>query len=101
MVFVFLWELLIPVALLLLSLVVAFVYRFQQASHATHGSALVTPRRCTVGTRLARVRVNDLSGLRTIYGSLGAAISLLLYLSVSAGAELRVQRSTRRCSVIT
>jgi len=29
MVFVFLWELLIPVALLLLSLVVAFVYRFQ------------------------------------------------------------------------
>lgn len=92
-VFVFLWGLLrIPVALLLLSLVVSVVYRF--APNAA------TPFRSVVPGALLAITLWALASLAfafvlrlfpdfgATYGSLGAAISLLLYLYVLAAAVL-------------
>jgi membrane protein len=102
-VFVFLWGLLrIPVALLLLSLVVSAVYRF--APNANPPLRSVMPGAFLAVALWALASVAFAFGLTVfpdygaVYGSLGGAISLLLYLYVSAaailfGAEVNVARS--------
>ncbi len=92
-VFVFLWGVLrIPVALLLLSLVVSAVYRFAPNRHLTLRS--VVPGALLAVALWALASLAFAFGLTlfpdygAVYGSLGAAISLLLYLYVSASAVL-------------
>ncbi len=92
-VFVFLWGLLrIPVALLLLSLVVSAVYRFAPNRHLTLRS--VVPGAFLAVALWALASLAFAFGLTlfpdygAVYGSLGVAISLLLYLYVSASAVL-------------
>ncbi len=92
-VFVFLWGLLrIPVALLLLSLVVSAVYRF--APNANPPLRSVVPGAFLAVALWALASLAFAFGLTVfpdhgaVYGSLGAAISLLLYLYVSAAALL-------------
>ena len=92
-VFVFLWGVLrVPVALLLLSLVVSAVYRITPNRHLALRS--VAPGAFLAVALWALASLAFAFGLRlfpdygAIYGSLGAAISLLLYLYVSAAAVL-------------
>jgi membrane protein len=92
-VFVFLWGLLrVPVALLLLSLVVSVVYRFAPSKRLTLRS--VVPGALLAVALWALASLAFAFGLTlfpdygAVYGSFGAAISLLLYLYVSAAAVL-------------
>lgn len=92
-VFVFLWGVLrIPVALLLLSLVVSFVYRFAPNRHLTLRSvvpgALLAVALWTLASLAFAFGLTLFPDYGALYGSLGAAISLLLYLYVSAAAVL-------------
>jgi uncharacterized BrkB/YihY/UPF0761 family membrane protein len=87
------WGLLrIPVALLLLSLVVSAVYRF--ATNANPPLRSVVPGAFLAVALWALASLAFAFGLTlfpsfgAVYGSLGAAISLLLYLYVSAAALL-------------
>lgn len=91
--FVFLWGLLrVPVALLLLSLVVSLVYRFAPDARLTLRS--VVPGAVLAVALWALASAAFAAGLLlfpdygAVYGSLGASISLLLYLYVSAAALL-------------
>jgi membrane protein len=92
-VFVLLWGLLrVPVALLLLSLVVSVVYRFAPSKRLTLRS--VVPGALLAVALWALASLAFAFGLTlfpdygAVYGSFGAAISLLLYLYVSAAAVL-------------
>jgi membrane protein len=92
-VFVFLWGLLrVPVALLLLCLVVSLVYRFAPSKGLTLRS--VVPGALLAVALWALASLAFAFGLTlfpdygAVYGSFGAAISLLLYLYVSAAAVL-------------
>ena len=92
-VFVFLWGLLrVPVALLLVALVVSAVYRFAPNRHLTLRS--VVPGAFLAVALWALASLAFAFGLTVLpdygaaYGSLGTAISLLLYLYVSASAVL-------------
>ena len=101
--FVFLWSLLrIVVALLLISLVVSAVYRFAPSCHLTLRSLMPGALLAVTLWALASLGFAFLLPLfpdyGAVYGSLGAAISLLLYLYVSAaailfGAEVNAARS--------
>ena len=92
-VFIVLWGVLgVPVALLLLSLVVSAVYRFVPNRHLTLRS--VVPGALPTVALWALASIAFAFGLTVfpdygaLYGSLGAAISLLPYLYVSAAALL-------------
>jgi membrane protein len=91
--FVFLWSLLrIPVALLLLSVIVSIAYRFAPSRRLTLRS--VVPGALLAVVLWALASAAFAFGLAyfpdygAAYGSLGAAISLVLYLYVSATAVL-------------
>jgi membrane protein len=92
-VFVLLWGLLrIPVALLLLSLVVSTVYRFAPSKRLTLRSVVPGALLAVVLWALASLAfafgLTHFPDYGAVYGSFGAAISLLLYLYVSAGVVL-------------
>lgn len=103
-VFVFLWSLLrIPIALLLLALVVSAAYRFAPNKHLTLRSLIPGALLAVTLWALASLAFAFVLPLfpdyGAVYGSLGAAISLLLYLYISAiavllGAEFNAARST-------
>lgn len=105
-VFVLLWTLLrIPISLLLLALVVSAAYRFAPDKHLTLRSLLPGALLAVVLWALASLVFAFLVPLfpdfGAVYGSLGAAISLLLYLYVSAlavlfGAEVNAAMGARR-----
>lgn len=92
-VFVFLWSLLrIPIALLLLSLAVSAAYRFAPDHRSTlrslmPGALLAVALWATASIGFAFV-VPLFPDYGAVYGSLGASISLLLYLYASALAVL-------------
>ena len=102
-VFVFLWSLLrIPIALLLLALVVSAAYRFAPNKHLTLRSLIPGALLAVTLWALASLAFAFVLPLfpdyGAVYGSLGAAISLLLYLYISAiavllGAEFNAARS--------
>lgn len=104
-VFVILWSLLrIPIALLLLSLVVSAVYRFAPDEHLTLRSLMPGALLAVVLWALASLGFAFLVPLfpdyGAVYGSFGAAISLLIYLYASAlailfGAEVNATRSAQ------
>jgi membrane protein len=92
-VFVFLWSLLrIPIALLLLSLVVSAAYRFAPNRRSTLRSLMPGALLAVALWALASLGFAFLAPLfpdyGAVYGSLGASISLLLYLYASALAVL-------------
>ncbi len=97
-VFVFLWSLLrIPIALFLLALVVSAAYRFAPNSHSTLRSLMPGAFLAVTLWALASLGFAYLVPLfpdyGAVYGSLGASISLLIYLYASAlsillGAEV-------------
>ena len=103
-VFVFLWNLLrIPIALLLLALVVSAAYRFAPNRHSTLRSLMPGALLAVVLWALASLGFAYLVPLfpdyGAVYGSLGASISLLIYLYASAlavllGAEVNAMRAT-------
>lgn len=102
-VFVILWSLLrIPIALLLLSLIVSIVYRFAPNKHLTLRSLMPGAILAVVLWALASFAFAFVLPLfpdyGAVYGSLGAAISLLLYLYISSivvllGVEVNAVRS--------
>ena len=99
--FVLLWSLLRwPVALTLLALVVAAVYRYAPDADLSFRSVLPGALVAVVSWALASLAFSALLGIfpghGAIYGGLGTAISLLLYLYFSAavllfGAELNAE----------
>ena len=105
-VFVSLWGLLrVPVALLLLSLVVSAVYRLAPDTRLTLRSvapgALLAVALWALASLLFAFGLTLFPDYGAVYGSLGTAISLLLYLYVSAAALLlgaEVNAATRRGS---
>jgi membrane protein len=102
--FVFLWTLLRwPVALLLLALVVAAVYRYAPDANLPFRSVLPGATVAVLSWGLASLAFSFFLGVfpyhGATYGGLGTAITLLLYLYFSAavllfGAELNVQLRT-------
>ncbi len=102
-VFVFLWSLLrIPIALLLLSLVVSAAYRFAPNYHSPLRSlmpgALLTVTLWALASLVFAFLVPLFPDYGALYGSLGASISLLIYLYASAlavllGAEVNAART--------
>lgn len=104
-VFIFLWTLLrIPVALLLLSFVVSAAYRFAPNRSSTLRSLMPGALLAVALWALASLGFAFLVPLfpdyGAVYGSFGAAISLLIYLYASAlailfGAEVNATRSTK------
>ena len=105
-VFVSLWGLLrLPVALLLLTLVVSVVYRFAPGRRLTTRSvlpgALVAVALWALASVTCAFALAYFPDYGAAYGSLGAAISLLLYLYVCATALLlgaEVNAATQRPS---
>ncbi len=92
-VFVFLWGLLrVPVALVLLCLVVSVVYRFAPSKRLTLRSvvpgALLAVALWSLASLAFAFGLTLFPEYGAVYGGFGAAISLLLYLYVSAGAVL-------------
>jgi membrane protein len=102
--FVFLWTLLRwPVALLLLALVVAAVYRYAPDANLPFRSVLPGATVAVLSWGLASLAFSFFLGVfpyhGATYGGLGTAITLLLYLYFSAavllfGAELNAQLRT-------
>lgn len=104
-IFVVVWSLLrIPIALLLLSFVVSIVYRFAPNKHLTPRSLMPSALLAVALWALASLAFAFVLPLfpdyGAVYGSLGAAISLLLYLYVSSiavllGAEINAAKYVR------
>lgn len=105
-VFVFLWSLLrIPIALLLLALAVSAAYRFAPNHRSTLRSlmpgALLAVALWAVASIGFAILVPLFPDYGAVYGSLGASISLLLYLYASAlaillGAEVNAAKAVDR-----
>lgn len=101
-VFLFLWGWLrYPVALVLLWVVLSFVYRYSPAVNQTLGSVWLGAAVAVIAWALTSVGFSvylaNFADYGVTYGSLGAAVGLLLYLDLSAsivlaGAELNAAR---------